>query len=196
MKTLLWLPVLLVVANTNFFGSGNPKQETAGLYSSLKDFLQHKLTFRIDCTDRENKLKLNQFFGGSTGYVISNGEKHEFNKNEVYGYQSCENKNYRFYKNSIYQIMDTAGFYIYYQYRSEEINKGKGLVKVDEYFFSRKGDDQLQLLTIANLKAAFPANSRFHYSLDNLCRTDRDLIAYDNLQHMYKIQYLYTLSVN
>ena len=195
-KMLGWLPAFWVMANTILRVPEPTEPGTTGLYVSLEDFREHRLTYRMDCADRGNKLRLNELFGSSRGYVICRGEKHEFDKGKIYGYQSCENKNYRFYKNAVYQILDTPGFYIYYQYRTEEISKGKGPVKVDKYFFSRKGDEDLQALTIVNLKEAFHSNSRFHYALDNLCRTDRDLIAYDNIQRMYKIQYLYTQSVN
>ena len=119
---------MIIAAASAGFAQTSPANKT-GLYSTLNDFLHHKLTYQIDCNNRKDKLKLNEFFGSSTGYVVYNGQKYTFDKSRVYGYHSCKNKNYRFYDHSVYQIIDTAGFYIYYQYRSEEQTKGKGLVK-------------------------------------------------------------------
>ena len=121
--------------------------------------------------------------------------KHEFSKRKVYGYRNCQNKTYRFYNNEAYLLIDTAGFYIYYQYRPEESVKGKGLIKKDEYFFSKNANADLQLLTIDNLKNAFPENHRFHYAMDASFRSDKDLIAYDSFTKTYKVKYLFNQSV-
>ncbi|MBS1933454.1 MAG: hypothetical protein JST96_05590 [Bacteroidetes bacterium] len=168
---------------------------TSGIYVNASDFINHKLTYQINCNNTKDKMRLNDFFGSSTGYVLSNGEKHAFNKNKVYGYLSCSNKNYRFFQHSSYEILDTAGFFIYYQYREEEINKGKEPVKKDEYFFSATSNGPVQLLTIDNLKKAFPGNDKFHYALDETFRSDKDLIAYDSFRRSYKIKYLYNESL-
>ena len=168
---------------------------TMGLYYTLNDFLQHKLIYQTDCNKGKDKLKLHAFFGSSTGYIVSNGEKHAFNKSRIYGYHSCENKNYRFYNQAAYEILDTAGFYMYYQYKPEEQTKGKGLIKKDEYFFSKTGDEAIQLLTIDNLKKAFPGNHAFHFSLDAEFKSDNELMAYDHFLGTYKVKYLYVQSV-
>jgi hypothetical protein len=197
MKISMLLTGVIILAFTDIncgIGQSVPAH-TTGLYSTPDDFLQHKLTYQTDCKNGKDKLKLNDLFGSSTGYVIYNGQKQAFDKNRVYGYRSCENKNYRFYDHSTYQVIDTAGFYIYYQYRSEEQTKGKGLVKKDEYFFSRKGDEAIQLLTIDNLKNAFPENHKFHFSLDAEYKSDNELMAYDHFLNTYKIKYLYRQSL-
>ena len=187
--------VLVLLAAAKIGAAQGVAANTGGLYSTLNDFVNHKLTYPIDCNQSANKLKLNELFESSTGYVIYGGEKHAFDKSKVYGYRSCKNKNYRFYKNSAYQIIDTAGFYIYYQYMQEEKVKGKGLVKTDEYFFSTNGNGPVLLLTADNLKSAFPDNSRFHYALDAQFKSDKDLLSYDGYQKTYKIKYLYSQSL-
>jgi hypothetical protein len=170
--------------------------KTAGLYLTANDFVHHKLTYEIDCHHSQDKLKINELFGPSHGYVIYKGEKFSFDRNKIFGYRSCQNKNYRFYNNEIYQIVDTADFYMYYQYKSEEQTKGKGLVKTDEYYFSKNGVDNIQLLKTANLIKAFPENAWFHYALDANFKSDKDLIAYDPSLGIYKIKYLYNESLN
>lgn len=170
-------------------------KDPGGLYSSWSDFVNHKLTYPTDCLSSKDKLKVNDFFGASTGYVVRNGEKFTFNKNEIYGYRTCDRKNYRFYYNEAYQILDTLGFYLYYHYKSVEMAKGKGLVKTDLFYFSRTGSGDLQLLTLDNLKNAFPDNASFQYALDASFHSDRDLAAFDGNQKVYKVKYVYQQSL-
>jgi hypothetical protein len=196
MKTLMVLSVItILIVSAGATNAQNKNAVTGGLYLTSNDFQQEKLTYEIDCTNANDKIKPNEFFGSSTGYVLSKGEKHEFNKKKVYGYRNCQNKTYRFYNGEAYLLIDTAGFYMYYQYRVEENINGKGLIKKDEYFFSKNADGNLQLLTIDNLKNAFPDNHNFHYALDANFRSDKDLTAYDSFQKNYKIKYLYNQSV-
>jgi hypothetical protein len=196
MKTLIVSSAIAMLAISSSTANAQSKTSvTGGLYLTSNDFQQQKLTYEIDCNNAKDKIKPNEFFGSSTGYVLSKGEKHEFNKKKVYGYRNCENKNYRFYNGEAYLLIDTASFYIYYQYKSEENIKGKGLIKKDEYFFSKNANDDLHLLTIENLKNAFPNNHHFHYALDANFKSDNDLIAYDRFQKTYKIKYLYSESV-
>ncbi|HVM90041.1 MAG TPA: hypothetical protein VMT76_17770 [Puia sp.] len=169
---------------------------SGGLYLTASDFQHQKITYQVNHNDANNKIRVNEFFGSSTGYVMLNGEKHSFDKKKVYGYRDFQNRTYRFYKGETYLLLDTAGFYMYYQYKSEENVKGKELIKKDEYFFSTTPGSDLQLLTIGNLKSAFAANNSFHYKLDENFRSDQDLISYDSFQKVYKIKYLYGQSLN
>jgi len=196
MKTLMILStVTLISVTTGSVNAQNKTTATSGLYLTADDFQQQKLSYEIDCGNKNDKIKTNGFFGSSIGYVLSKGEKHEFNKKIVYGYRSCQNKNYRFYNGEEYLLVVTAGFYIYYQYRLEENVKGKSLIKKDAYFFSKIPVGDLQLLTIDNLKNAFPANSSFRYALDANFRSDKDLLAYDSFAKNYKVKYLFKQSV-
>jgi hypothetical protein len=187
------LGILLTACQFGFAQTGSGK--SSGLYLTSRDFEERKLSYPIDCNNKNDKIRLNDFFGSSSGFVLSNGEKHKFDKKNVYGYHTCDNKNFRFFGNSAYQILDTAGFYIYYQYKSVEQTKGKGLIKADIYFFSKKGDDEITVLNSENLKKAFPENHRLHYAIDANFKSDKDLAAYDSFQKTYKIKYLYDESV-
>lgn len=196
MKALMVLSavaLMSVIAGTT--NAQNNTTATGGLYLTADDFQQQKLSYAIDCGNGNDKIKTNEFFGSSTGYVLSKGEKHVFNKNNVYGYHSCQDKNYRFFNGEAYLLIDTAGFYVYYQYRSEENVKGKSLIKKDAYFFSKTAGGDLKPLTIENLKSAFPVNHSFHYALEANFRSDRDLLAYDSFAKTYKVKYLFNQSV-
>ena len=167
----------------------------SGIYLTARDFNNHELTYGFDCNSNAGKLKLNDLSGGSSGYIISKGEKHSFDKYKTYGYQNCDNEIYRFFGKDAYQILDTAEFYLYYRYRQVEKVKGKGLVKTDEYYFSKDAGSPIQLLTAENLKRTFPDNHAFHYAIDSHFRTDQELIAYDSYSKCYKLKFLYKQSL-
>jgi hypothetical protein len=102
--------------------------------------------------------------------------------------------NYRIFHKSSYRVVDTAGFYLYYRYIQFEQIRGKGLIKMDEYYFSKDSNSDIQPLTIENLKRVYPENHRFHYDIDAHFRSDRELMAYDPFTNMYKLKYLYMQS--
>jgi hypothetical protein len=139
-------------------------EKEVGVYRSLNDFTQNNLNYE---------------------------SKHSFSKSQVYGYVNSKNEKYRFYDNSKYKIVDTLSFFTYYQYKMEPGIDGKGLVKTDEYYFSVKGDGVVLPLTIDNLKKAFPENNKFHYALDELFKSNSDLMAYDNILKEYKLKYIF-----
>ena len=193
MKLVQWFwGTLVTVACTTCAQAQTPD---AGLYITANDFQQQKITYAVNCSNGKDKLKVNSLFDASTGYVVVNGEKHAFNKKQVYGYRTCKNNNFRLYNNTPYQVINTTGFFIYYRSIQTEAAKGKGLVKADAYFFSTQADSTIQPLTVDNLKKAYPGNHEFQYALDANFRSDKDLTAWDTYQKTYKVQYLYSLSL-
>ena len=110
-------------------------------------------------------------------------------------YQNHGNNNYRIYEKQSYLILDTAAFYLYYRYESDEKVKGKGLVKVGKYFFSKDAGSPILVLTTDNLEKTFPDNISFHYAVESHFRTDQELIGYDTYCNCYKLKYIYKQSL-
>jgi hypothetical protein len=111
------------------------------------------------------------------------------------GHQNHDQYHYRSFHALSYRILDSTEFFLYYRYQQQEHIKGKELLKTDCYYFSINALAPIEPLTIENLKAAFPDNNRFHYLLDEQFRRDTELMAYDPYSKMYKIKYLYGLSL-
>jgi hypothetical protein len=138
---------------------------------------------------------------GSTAFLLAVCAITAFkpvSKNNNIAKSSIQNgmkSDYRVFHKSSYRIADTAGFYLYYRYVSFEQTPGKGLIKKDEYYFSKDSTGDIQLLTIENLKRAYPENHRFHYDLDAHFRSDRELMSFDPFTKMYKLKYLYMQSL-
>lgn len=190
----LSLPILLLVFASQINAEKIKHPSKNGLYSTFNDFVNHKLIDESNENLTNAKLKLND--RSDSLHVLKSEKKHHHpTKKDVYGYINYKNENYRFYNKTAYKIIDTAGFFIYYLYKNEPSPNGKGLVKTDEYFFSTKGDNTIQPLTINNLEKAFPEKHQFHYDIDAMFKSDKDLIIYDNFLHIYKIKYLFAHSI-
>jgi hypothetical protein len=183
-----------ITSSVNCPAPANNDVLSTGIYSSYADFASGRLTWAAGCNNGKDKLHINSFLGSPKGYVLLNGEKHVFYKNQVYGYHDCTNHDFRFYNNDIYQLVDTAGFYIYYRYQTETGPSGKGNIKADRYYFSVKGDAAIEPLTITNLKKAYPGNLRFYNEIDVLAQSGGGLMAYDHQAKMYKIKCLFSQS--
>lgn len=156
-----------------------------GLYTTSQDFVYNKLTEELNGNITKEKIKLNSWLNFPNACVCISGGKHPSSKDKI------KNEYYKVYKNSPYKILDTAGFYMYYSYKTEPAMNGKGAIKTDEYFFSTKGDEAILRLTIDNLKKAYPEYHQFHYAIDAFFKSDKDLLLYDNFLHTYKLKYVF-----
>ena len=164
-----------------------------GVYLNPDDFTHSRLSHAADCAGGNCTIRLHALFNSTTLDLVCNGKKQVFSKDTIYGYRDCQKNDFRLYINSSYQILDTAGFYLY------SINK---LVQGDKiarpqtvYYFSVQANDPVQELTLSNLQTAFAGNTKFRYLLDAQFRSDKDLIAYDKILKTYKIKYLYSESL-
>src|SRR5579863_10263435 len=101
---------LMAVALSATIAAQSKTISTGGLYLTSQDFETHHLTYEYTGDDAQNKLVLRNFFGSSKGFVISNGQKHVFDKNQVYGYRDSQGKIYRFYQGEPYLLVDTVSF--------------------------------------------------------------------------------------
>jgi hypothetical protein len=118
-----------------------------------------------------------------------------FKTADTKGVQQKDGKYYRSYENKAYEILDTASFYLYYRYQYKDKPKGEGMIKTGVYFFSKDAAGPIELLTLANLKKAYPDNHAFHYAMDAQFRNDQELAAYDPYAKCYKIKYVYSQSL-
>jgi len=101
---------------------------------------------------------------------------------------------YRTVHREKFQIVDTAGFYLY---KINKLVQGEKIARPqDVYYFSVNADGPVEELTRANLENAFAGNARFRYALEAQFRRDKELIAYDPLLKAYKVKYIYSQSLH
>lgn len=104
-------------------------------------------------------------------------------------------KQTRIFNHHSYEVMDTAFFFIYHGYKTIEKIPNKGVMTVDQYYFSKTASGEIVELSIINLEKAFPENYRFHYALEEEFTSDKSLMAYDNYLKEYKVKYLFSASL-
>lgn len=167
-------------------------QQAVGLYLTPNDFATNTLSYQVNTTDGTGKIKHDYLFNAGKIKVVHNGTQHVLNKQHVYGFADNKGRHYRFINNMAYRVLDTAGFYMY---AHVERPAGKGYQPpVAKHYFSKDLVSTIHPLTISNLKKSFPENAEFRYWLDAGFRNDRELVAYDHFEKMYKLKYVYMRS--
>jgi len=160
----------------------------SGIYLTASDYKNKQLHLAGDHSTN-NKLRLNDLFGGRTLTMSHNGENHEFSKDSIYGYRDKDGNDYRFYKSysTPYKILENGGIVIY---KTEQAgNKQTGFKPLVQYYFSNGVDGEVHLLSLANLKRTFKDQPAFNI-IDANFQTDSDLITYDGYHHLFRINRL------
>ena len=169
-------------------GLGLKAQNTkpaSGIYLTEQDYKSNKLNYILTGND---KIHLNAFLNGKNVTLIYHDKKITLPKSSTYGFR-LDNQDYRFFNNTSYKILDTAGFMLYtYQTLTQQ---GKGYKPADEYAYSKTTSEPVLELTIENLWKSFPAKEGFRFSLKNYFSDGADLATYDRQSGQYKIKYFY-----
>ncbi|WP_413667108.1 hypothetical protein ACEN9X_21595 [Mucilaginibacter sp. Mucisp86] len=181
-KMIIIMMVIGIQANRLMAQNENVK---AGIYLTAQDYKTGKLSY---VPEAGKKLKLHEFLGGNHISVTSGSKKISLLKGNVFGYRDG-GKDYRFYQNEAYQIIDTAGFPLYAHVQL--IPQGKGYSRAETYFYSTGTATPVLNLTVVNVYRSFPEQNDFRYSIRNYFHGDADLMAYDSIAREYQIKYLY-----
>lgn len=190
---LFFVPMVLVASVANAL-VGN----ASGIYLTVNDYQRGYLTAESDCKSRGHKVQLHDVLNKPYIHVTHNGETRKYAKSEVYGFRTCEGRDYRFFSSRAYRILEARAAAIYSVQLPDR--EGDDLIiggeSVYEYFFSVGASGQVVPLTRENLKLAFPDNHRFHDAIDQMFRTDAELARYDDFHKMFKVNRLLIASAS
>jgi hypothetical protein len=167
--------------------------KVAGLYKSYEDFVSNKLTYPMACNLSEGAIKTDQNFASSKISIKENGKKFNVYKKDFFGFADCDKTAFRFFENNAYQIIDTAGFYMY---KRTGMKSGKGYAKISTYYFSKGATTQLERLTHENLRNTFSSNPKFLYELERDCKNDTELSEYVGYLKSFKVKYVFNETEN
>jgi len=179
--------IIFSIATTSVLG------QQSGIYLSATDFEAGKLTYAINCKTEKHKIKLHEFLGKDYITVIHDKQPHDLKKKEIFGFKDCGGAIYRLGTDKHYQVMNPTEKILLYVI---EFPGSKGQPKKDYYYFSASASGDIQELTLDNLKKAFPDNHKFHDALDAEFAAGSDLVLYDSFHKMYKVNRLYSNSLN
>jgi hypothetical protein len=157
----------------------------SGIYFTAEDYVTHKLSFAINCKTEKHKIKSDLIFHPKEISIKHNDSTYTYPKDSIYGIKYCDGSVVRIYNNSEYPLLNPSETILIYKVVS--IVPGKTSRSEKKYYFSKDYKSKIEILSIDNIKSAFPDNHKFHDLIDEGFRNDNDLRDYDNFHKIMKI---------
>jgi len=97
MKTIKRLSkVYIVIAVITIFSSSSLYSQRSGVFRTYSDYSTGRMEYGIDCATEKHKIILNDFLGKDFITVVHEGKRYNLRKNEIWGFQMCDDKVTRF----------------------------------------------------------------------------------------------------
>lgn len=186
----LFFTVILIIVSFTLFAQ---KERVRGIYKTGDDFVKGNLSFDNNCSNKNTRIRLNDFFSKKYITVKKGDSSLKLLKKDIFGYINCRNEVFRF-KGKIELFLLNAGEQIVI-YKHIVSKPPTGRTNVTNYYFSLGIYSPVQKLTISNLKNIFPANSVFKNFVDKNFRYNTDLAEFDKINKMYKVNLLLSESL-
>ena len=189
----MYISFIFVLPGVYLFAQKGEK--IIGVFKTAADFSEEKLSFVIDCNSKENLISLNDFFNKNYLVVKENDSVHKVFKQSVYGYKTCNGKEYLFFESKELLLVNPGEqILIYNEHLPKPLTGGR--TNVTNYYFSTGRKNRLQRLTIHNLKMEFQDNYKFRALIDSNFSFNMDLVAFDERHNMYKVNFILEQSGN
>lgn len=173
---------------------GFSQNDSSGIYFKVNDYVNHKLSLAINCKTQKHKIKDEMVFHPREISIKHNNTTYKYPKDSIYAIRYCDGSIVRIYDNSEYPLLNPYETILIYKVTSG--SPGKGGSPTTNYYFSKDAKDQLEDLTISNIKKAFPDNHKFHDAIDIEFKSDADLARYDSFHKIYKVNRLLSNSLS
>ena len=66
--------------------------QKSGVFRTYSDYSAGKMEYGIDCATEKHKIILNDFLGKDFITVVHEGKRYDLKKNEIWGFQMCDDK--------------------------------------------------------------------------------------------------------
>lgn len=180
--------IVLFCLSLSLTAAAQTTTQQSGLFRSAEEFRQNQVLLAVDCQSEKHRIRLHEFIGKPFVTVIHGGKSYQYNKDSLFGYRDCEGQVFRFMSdNQHFPIINPTESVLIYKLVQPPIAKNPGYTKL---YFSKDARSPVEVLTLANLKNAFPQNHSFHDRLDAQFGNGGDLSAYDVMHQMTKINWL------
>ncbi|QJB37245.1 hypothetical protein HF324_05010 [Chitinophaga oryzae] len=183
---------LLLAGSLFAFSTAVAQKDSSGIYQTAADFQQKKLSYAINYRTEKHKIRTNILFDGNEIKVKHDGRTYTMDKARTYGFKDTKGNVYRFVDRKEYRVLNPEESILIYEFKHLAHSPKDAQTYQPEYFFSKDAVAELQPLTKANLKAAFPDNHKFHDALELQFRRNEELIEYDSHHKVYKLNRIYT----
>jgi hypothetical protein len=191
MKTIIKsIKGYIAIAVITLISSVSLYAQKSGVFRTYSDYSAGKMEYGIDCATEKHKIILNDFLGKDFITVVHEGKRYDLKKNEIWGYQLCDDKVIRFQGKEHFQLQDKGVLWIYIQQNVQSGNpKTGGSKTVSTYYYSKSGDTEIKELSLLNIKATYPDNHMLHDAIDTQFKSDASLNEYDQFHKNYKINH-------
>jgi hypothetical protein len=170
------------------------QKDSSGIYFTAEDYLKHKLRCACNCKTEKSTIKADRLFHFKEISIRQNDSTYRLLKDSVYGVRYCDGDEVRIYNNLEYPIINPGETILIYKLVSGPKGPEKGSPERIYYYFSKDPQSKIQEFTIRNIKAAFSENHKFYEMVDMYFHSDADLISYDHLHKMMKINRVLRIS--
>lgn len=164
------------------------RERILGIYKTPEDYLNHKLSHQSGQT----KIRLYESFNRDRFEVKTTDSTMTYFKNDVFAYVDKAGRVFRFFNNRIYLVLNPGEKIMLYKVTSGTGMKNSPLVQT--LYFSKDALSPILLLTLRNIETVFAGELQFEKLVEVHFTKDADLLEYDNLHKMYKLNRLYELS--
>lgn len=161
------------------------QSDSSGIFLSIADYQRNRLTLPVSCKLKKNAIKLHKYVAKSFITTRFEGKKYKYNKVAVFGYKDCSKKNFRFFLDDAYEIINTDGFWLYRQIAETDDWDHPHLYSI--YYFSKDPSSIIYPLTKHNLKLTFKEKLQFVETLNASFRSDNDLHSFNWTKKKYRI---------
>ncbi len=155
--------------------------EVDGIYLSLSDFRNGKLTRPTDMQHDGDKIKLKQFFISPDIISIEQDKETIFYKDSIFAIRLTNGENYRFINRTPCLVADTSYWFIYtHKTTKTEIVKNSRSHRTKEvpityYYFSTGNHKAVFMLTLSNLRKYALSDTLAHKTVCDKYTTDEML---------------------
>ena len=152
--------------------------EVEGLYLTLSDFQNGKLTRPTDMQHKGDKIKLKQFFISPDIISIEQDKETVFYKDSIFAIRLTNGENYRFINRTPCLIADTSYLYIYTfkttktEYKQSSPHRRAKEIPITYYYFSIGNQKAVYMLTLANLRKYALTDTSVHKTVCDRFTTD------------------------
>jgi hypothetical protein len=112
----------------------------SGIYRTLEDFENNRLTYATNDETEKIKIRFNEFWHKPYIIVKQNGEKIFVFKDEIYAYKN-KKKIVRTWNFTQYCFLEKGPIWIYY--KDVYASQPKGIQRVRKYFYSTNGKGEI-----------------------------------------------------
>jgi len=171
----------------NFTCGQNPKDiknsEVKGIFLTHADFKQNKIICSSNNHNKDNKIKLKQFFISPEISCLKLQKDTVFYKDSIFAIQLSNGANYRFINRNPCLIADTSFLFIYTYntIKTEYKRSGPRLrskeIPVTYYFFSSGQNKEVYSLTVANLCKYLHIESDIKVAINQKYKSDEMLYS-------------------